>query len=147
MDLQQEIQVSITVLITGLVVVFAMLVFLTLVIKGYGNAVHSLQERMNEMKNHRQELPEELRKPAPAPIAEPRKAQAVQPEPVSAAEPSVIFTEENAIPAEVLAAIAAAVYCMYPEGAGITAVRRSVPAAGVRSAWSMAGLLDNTRPF
>ena len=50
------------------------------------------------------------------------------------------------IPPEVVAAIAAAVYMTYGESAGaITSIRRSVRPA--RSAWSAAGLLENTRPF
>ena len=49
------------------------------------------------------------------------------------------------IPGEVIAAISAAVYCMFGEGAKVMSVRRQQRSG--RSAWSMAGLLENTRPF
>ena len=49
------------------------------------------------------------------------------------------------IPGEVIAAISAAVYCMFGEGAKVMSVRRQQRTG--RSAWSMAGLLENTRPF
>lgn len=48
------------------------------------------------------------------------------------------------IPGEIVAAIAAAVACLEP-GAVVTSVRRA-PQGGV-SAWKLAGLLENTRPF
>ena len=51
----------------------------------------------------------------------------------------------NAIPGEVIAAISAAVYCMFGESARVMSVRRQQRTG--RSAWSMAGLLENTRPF
>ena len=51
----------------------------------------------------------------------------------------------NDIPGEVIAAISAAVYCMFGEGARVMSVRRQQRTG--RSAWSMAGLLENTRPF
>ena len=51
---------------------------------------------------------------------------------------------QTEIPGEVVAAIAAAVFCMEP-GAAVTSVRRA-KTPGV-SAWKMAGLLENTKPF
>ena len=51
----------------------------------------------------------------------------------------------NDIPGEVIAAISAAVYCMFGEGVRVMSVRRQQRTG--RSAWSMAGLLENTRPF
>ena len=136
MGLQEEIQLSLTVLITGLVVVFAMLVFLTLVIKGYGSAVHSIQSRLNGKPDRGQAVPGGL--PEFAPEAEAPEAAIAA---VDALEP-----EEGEIPGEVLAAISAAVSCMFPQGS-VTAVRRSAPAGRGRSPWGMAGLLENTRPF
>lgn len=55
----------------------------------------------------------------------------------------------NGIPGEVVAAISAAVAVICGEGAvvkGIRPVSRRAVASG-RSAWNMAGLLDNTCPF
>jgi Na+-transporting methylmalonyl-CoA/oxaloacetate decarboxylase gamma subunit len=48
MNFKQELQISLTVLLTGLVVVFLMLIFLTLVIKGYGSAVQFLQAKYHK---------------------------------------------------------------------------------------------------
>lgn len=63
---------------------------------------------------------------------------------VFVSRPSAVPEVQSGIPGEIVAAIAAAVYCMEP-GAVVTSVRRS-PQNGV-SAWKMAGLLENTRPF
>ena len=51
----------------------------------------------------------------------------------------------SGIPGEVIAAISAAVYCMFGEGARVMSVRRQQRTG--RSPWSMAGLMENTRPF
>lgn len=53
-------------------------------------------------------------------------------------------TVQAGVPGEIVAAIAAAVACLDP-GAVVTSVRRA-PQGGV-SAWKLAGLLENTRPF
>ncbi|MBR3356214.1 MAG: hypothetical protein IKG47_12850 [Oscillospiraceae bacterium] len=52
----------------------------------------------------------------------------------------------NEIPPEVIAVIAAAVTMALGTGARILSVRRAENKRG-RAAWSMAGLLENTRPF
>jgi Na+-transporting methylmalonyl-CoA/oxaloacetate decarboxylase gamma subunit len=135
MNVQQEMQISLTVLITGLVVVFLMLIFLTLVIKGYGNAVHSLQSRYNRKKS-RDEGP--LLKSEPAQAAEPVPAEP---------QPLLQSSTTEGIPDEVLAVLAAAASSVIPGGV-ITSVRRAAVAPDFgRSSWKMAGLLENTRPF
>lgn len=56
--------------------------------------------------------------------------------------------ESAAIPAEVVAAIAGAVAVICGEEVKITGIRRvSGTREAGRSAWSLAGLLANTRPF
>lgn len=74
------------------------------------------------------------RSAAPRPAAEkpPREA---------GPEPAV----EAGIPEGVVAAIAAAVYCLEP-GASVRSVRRAAR-RDLHSAWKTAGLLENTRPF
>ena len=120
--------VALLVLITGLVVVFLMLIALTLIIKIYGTIVYNVS-------NRKKEAPKSEPVSAPAPL--PQKAV------VTAPAPAV----EDGIPGEVVAAIAAAVYCV--EGVSFSAVKsiRRAKAGGSRSAWGMAGVLDNTRPF
>ncbi len=127
--MQSNLQISLVVFITGLVVVFAVLIGLVLIVRGYGAAIRSLQNRTEPEAPDRAE-------PERAVSAEPVQAFVPQSEPVAA--------QEGAIPEEVVAAIAAAVYCMFPSGK-VTSIRRS--AAPGRSAWGMAGLVEGTRPF
>lgn len=133
MDIQREVQISLTVLVTGLVVVFLMLIFLTLVIKGYGNAVHSIQSR-HDQKQQQNALP--LPKFEPVQAAEPP------------AEKSMLQlqTDEQGIPDEVLAVLTAAAFSAIPGGV-ISSVRRAASPDVGRSLWKKAGLLENTRPF
>ena len=121
--------VALLVLITGIVVVFLMLIVLTLIIKMYGSIVYKVTQKGKE-------LPK-----APTPAAAPAVQKAAMPEPALA---PVI---EEGIPGEVIAAIAAAVYCA--EGVSLSAVKsiRRAKSGSSRSAWGMAGVLDNTRPF
>lgn len=127
--MQSNIQLSLVVLITGLVIVFAVLIGLVFIIRGYGAAIRSLQNRAEPKASDR---------------AEPEKAVSLPPTQtlVPAAEPAA--APEGAIPEEVVAAIAAAVYSMFPSGK-VTSIRRA--ATPGRSAWGMAGLLEGTHPF
>ena len=68
------------------------------------------------------------RKPENQPAAAPRAAAA------------------NEVPAEIVAVIAAAVTMALGTGVRVLSVKRADGGRG-RSAWSMAGLLENTRPF
>lgn len=122
---------SLIVLITGLIVVFAMLVLLIVIIKIYGSAIYKMH---NGGKGKKKEPENKEVKPAVPPV---QKAQTLP-----AAQPAV----EAGIPGEVVAAIAAAVACLDGEGTGykLKGVRR---AAAVRPVWGAAGLAENTRPF
>jgi hypothetical protein len=51
----------------------------------------------------------------------------------------------NEVPAEIIAVIAAAVAYTLGSGVKVLSVRRAEK--GGRSSWSLAGLLENTRPF
>ncbi len=133
MNVQQEVQISLTVLITGLVVVFLMLIFLTLIIKGYGNAVHSIQSRHDQ---------KQLRDARPLPEFEPVRAA----EPAEGESPLRIQAGGEGIPDEVLAVLAAAASSAIPGGV-VSSVRRAAAPDFGRSSWKIAGLLENTRPF
>ena len=115
-----------SVVITGLLVVFCILIILTLIILGYGTLVYKIQNRKKNPP---------VQKNADKPKVE--KAPAVQ----------EIAVQEEGIPGEIIAASAAAVAAM-EEGTGtsysIRSVRRS---AGNRPVWGAAGLMENTRPF
>lgn len=120
---------SLTILLTGLVVVFLVLIVLTGIIKLYGNIVYNATNKAKKPKaSAKPQTPAEAPAPAAAPAA------------------PAVETVEDGIPGEIVAAIAAAVYCA--EGGSVSAIksiRRSRPAS--RSAWGMAGVMENTRPF
>ncbi len=127
-------QISLIVLFTGLVVVFLMLIALTLIIKGYGSAVHSISKRYSERHTGR-----------PSGDAPSGEAEATEVETRQDTElPAVSMGD---IPAETIAAISAAVYCTMP-GGRITSLKRAVRKENPSgTAWGMAGRLWNTRPF
>lgn len=110
MTFEQKLQLFVVIILAGIVVVFAMLIFLTRLMREYGTAMKKLQGSMD----------------GKAPSAAPKA--------------------EAGIPGEVIAAISAAVYMMYGSSeVRIASVRRAPQQQ--RSAWGMAGLLENTKPF
>lgn len=109
MPLDQRLKLSLAVLLAGLVVAFAILIF---ILRSYGSAIRKLQ-----------------------------KEQGGEPE-----GESPRYVQDDPIPEEVVAVIAAAVCTVYGLPAGnIRSIRKSVRSS--RSAWKTAGLLENTRPF
>lgn len=118
---------ALIVLLTGMVVVFAALIVLTYVIKGYGMIITSITSGSKKKKAEAQAAKKAVEKAAAKPAAP--------------AAPAV----QEGIPGEVIAAIAAAVDYTY--GAGTHTIRavRRVPQN--RSAWGSAGLAESTRPF
>lgn len=114
------------VVVTSLALVFGMLVALCLLITLEGKLMSGAQKKPAASK------------PAAAPA---RKAAAPAPAPARPA-PAV----EAGIPAEVVAAIAAAVACT-EGGAVIRAVRRAPAAGSRRGTWGDAGVAANTTPF
>ena len=113
---------SLVVMGTGLVIVFGVLILLVLLITLFGVAFRKKD------------------KPAApaAPVVEKPLMQEVSPLQAPVAE--------GAIPAEVIAAISAAVYTMYGQKGPvrIQSIRRS---SGARKAWAAAGIMENTQPF
>lgn len=129
MDISEKIITSLTVLLTGFVVVFAVLFILIGIIKGCGIIVTKLEQKVNEKKAQKE-----------AALAQP-------PAPVQTQKPvEVAETAESGISDEIVAVIAAAVDAMYGSSgkARIKSIKKSDKS---RSAWSKAGILDNTRPF
>lgn len=118
---------SAKVVLTGFVVVFAVLILLIVIIKIYSGIVSAAQQG-GKKKTKVAEKPKE----APAVTT-----------PVSVAPAPVA---DDGVNEEVIAVISAAVATMYgsPEKARIKSIKKS---SGGRSAWANAGLLDNTRPF
>ncbi len=122
---------SAKVVLTGFVVVFAMLILLIFIIKIYSAIVQKAQSagsNSKKRKKYKDEKPAEKPAAAPAPVVT-----------ASAAT--------DGISDEVVAVISAAVATMYgsSEKARIKSIKKS--SDGGRSAWAKAGVLDNTRPF
>lgn len=115
---------SAKVVLTGFVVVFAMLILLIFIIKIYGAIIQKAQNAGKKGKEKKAETVAET--PAPV-VAAPAQADGVSD--------------------EVVAVISAAVATMYgsSEKARIKSIKKS--SDGGRSAWAKAGVLDNTRPF
>ncbi len=111
--------------VIGLAVVLATLLVLTGIFYLFG----FIMDMINKPKTKK----DASAKAAPAPA----KAPAAAPAPVV----------QSGIPGEVVAAIAAAVAMMAPEGKRYAVKSVSRKDASGRSAWAAAGVADNTRPF
>lgn len=109
---------------SGLVIVFAMLVLLVVIISVFGMIMSRISGAPKKEK--------------------PKNEPKVEVSLVAPVAPVSTASDDD----DIIAAISAAVMMMY-EGTGKTPVIRSIrPAAkGVRSAWGMAGVMNNTRPF
>lgn len=112
--------------LSGLLIVFGMLVVLIVIFSIFGALMQSGKKKPTTVK--------EIKKPE-------QKVTQVKPK----AAPVVSSEIDDG---EVIAAISAAVAMMY-EGTGKTPVIRSIKPAvkGTRSAWAMAGIVNNTRAF
>jgi sodium pump decarboxylase gamma subunit len=122
---------SAKVVLTGFVVVFAMLILLIFIIKIYSAIVQTAQSAGSNGKKGKDKKDE---KTAEKPVATPAPAVTTS-------------TATDGISDEVVAVISAAVATMYgsSEKARIKSIKKS--SDGGRSAWAKAGVLDNTRPF
>lgn len=120
---------SAKVVLTGFVVVFAVLVLLIFIIKLYGSIVTSAQQASKNKKK----------------VVEKQKDMPISVKPVKSVSVPAPAAQDG-VSEEVVAVISAAVSAMYgsPEKARIKSIKKS---GGGRSAWANAGLLDNTRPF
>lgn len=118
---------SLTILLTGFAVVFAVLLVLIGIIKLYSTIIYNLQ---NKKRNQKKKEPITVeRDPAPAVEIQPAAA-------IDSAE-----DEDDAL----IAVISAAVYAVYsPAQVRVRSIRRS---SSGTNAWRSAGLADSTRPF
>lgn len=121
---------SAKVILTGFVVVFAMLFLLILIIKIYGAIVSGVQNAADRKRRTKEKVVESL-----------GTATVVQ-KPAYVTAPTI----EAGIPDEVIAVIAAAVEASCEPNAK-TRIKSIKTSNGGRSAWANAGVLDNTRPF
>ena len=122
-----------SVVITGISVVFIGLIILIVLVTLYGKIFEAVNKSAEEKKKAEAE--------AKAKALETKTEVKAEPAPVPA--PVV----EDGIEEEVVAAIMGALSAMYA-GSGKKPVLKGVKAAKPRrSAWSAAGIMDNTRPF
>lgn len=118
---------------TGISLVFLILVVLTLIILLQGKIFDSIAAGKKA---------KEAQQAAAQAAAEPRKAAA--PAAAAPAAPAPAPYVEEGIPAEVVAAIAAAVACM--DGGKYT-LRSLTRVKDGRGAWGLAGVVSGTEPF
>ena len=116
-----------TVLITGFVVVFAVLILLIVIIKLYSTIVYKAEQKAKERKERKS-----------------KKDDDDTPKGTGAGGGTASATASNGVSPEVLACIAAAVEYMY--GAGSVRIK-NIRKAPARNAWSNAGVVANTAKF
>ncbi len=127
-DFMQKLITSATMLLTGFVVVFSVLLLLIIIIYIYGKIVTSAEgaAKRKKVKNQTQRTE----------VSAPVKATSF----VKSAAP-------GEIPGEIVAVIAAAVDSMYTSSGSKVKIKSISKASNTRSPWANAGILDNTRPF
>lgn len=131
MDLMSKLTISASMLLTGFVIVFAVLIFLIFIIWLLGKIVTGAQNAATNRKKAKVQSSKETPKV---------KAEVKKPA-VKAEKPA----SPDGIPDEVIAVISAAVYTMY--GSKEKVRIKSIKKTSSRSAWANAGVLRNTRPF
>lgn len=120
-----------TVVVTAMVLVFAMLIVLCVIIMLVGKFFD------------RNKAQAAAPKPAAAPVA--AAPSAARPAPAAAAAAPAAG---GALPGEIVAAISAAVYATMGEDAVIHSIRRAArPAGSRRGAWGNAAVHEQTAPF
>ena len=122
-----------TVVLTSIVLVFAMLIALCLIITAEGKIFDSMNKKPEKPQPPKADKP--APKPAPKPAAKPQAPAAK--------------AESGAIPGEIIAAISAAVASVMGEGAVIHGIRRVTKSGkgSRRGAWGDAGVREHTTPF
>lgn len=120
------------VILTGFVVVFAMLFFLIIIIKIYSAVISGAQRASDKRMKKKEKVMERVSGDSGVHIIK---------KPAYVTPPTV----DDDIPEEIVAVIAAAVAASGDSPkVRIKSIRK---AGGGRSAWANAGVLDNTRPF
>ena len=121
---ETNLSLSVTILLTGFAVVFAVLLILIGIIKLYGTVIYNIQTKK---KNKKTKV--EVERPDPAPVA-----------------PAVVVeAPQEQDDGELIAVITAAVYAVYgSSNVRVRSVRKAQPRS---SSWRSAGLADNLRPF
>ncbi len=126
----ENINLALTLLIAGFVIVFMVLVLLIIIITIYGKLIQTAQKRSNKRK--------EKKKVVAVEVTEKQDRS-------NAPYIPAVQDDEDEIPGEIVAVIAAAVDALYGEKPHrVRSVKRS---GNRRSAWGSTGVMQNTRPF
>lgn len=131
MDLMSKLTISASMLLTGFVIVFSVLVFLIFVIWLLGKTITGAQNAAT----NRKKVKVQQSVTTPQETTEPVKTEEKVEKPVGSLDASE----------EIIAVISAAVYTMY--GSKEKVRIKSIKKSSSRSAWANAGVLRNTRPF
>lgn len=135
LSMAERVTTSLTILLTGFIVVFLVLILLIGLIKLYGTIVTKLLEVSEAKKAEKEQALSNSTKET----EDTTKLTPVASSQVSATQ------DNNGIPEEIIAVIAAAVDAMYGQGAVKVKSIKKVPQS--RPVWGTAGIMDNTRPF
>lgn len=111
-----------TVILSGLVIVFLVLILLTAIVSVFGKI---MTKNSGAKKNN------DIAQPAPA---------------VAAAAPAAPVMEDG-ISDEIIAVISASIAAVLGDGFVVKNVKRAAAAKAGRNAWSMAGMQQNMLPF
>ncbi len=126
-----NINLALTLLIAGFIIVFMVLVLLIIIITVYGKLIQAAQKTSQNRKEKKKKVVK---------IEQPAKPAA----PKAPYVPKV-QSDPDEIPGEIVAVIAAAVDAICGDKPHrIKSVRRS---RNTRSAWGSTGVMQNTRPF
>lgn len=122
-----------TVVLTSIVLVFAMLIALCLIITVEGKIFDKINEKPA----------------APKPPKAEKAAPKAPPKPAAKPQAPAAKADNGAIPGEIIAAISAAVASVMGEGAVIHGIRRVAKSGkgSRRGAWGDAGVREHTTPF
>ena len=135
--LLENLKIGLIILLTGIIVVFSVLVILIFIIKGYSTAVSNAQSRIEKSRIEKVDDPVD-NEGAAGDMVFGEKAE----------EPAL--ADDGSVPGEIVAAIAAAVEVIFGAGAvSVKSVRRAANQGHSkrRSAWKSAGMAENTRAF
>ena len=121
----EGMNLALTVLLSGLIVVYFSLVALIFIIKGSGKVIGKFEKSLNNIKktnNYDTNI-----ETAPAEYIE--------------------NDADDFIPKEIIAAISASIYSIYGCNQKIHSVKRIKHSSSNRPIWSSVGIINNTRPF
>ncbi len=141
----ENLKLGLVILLTGIVVVFSVLVLLILIIYLYSTGVNNAQNTIEAKKVEKAQ--QNKSKTEVSQVKESAKNTDDQKQ----AQPAETIEDNGDIPLEVIAVIAAAVDTVFGEGnAVISSITKSKPkkrTSSRRSAWKSAGMAENTRSF